>query len=70
MRKLTEDGQLRSYEVTITEMLQRVVTVEAMDHLGAEQIVSERWRNSEYVLDSNNFTGVEFDVEIAEERND
>jgi len=45
-----------SFEVTITETLQKVVTIEA------EQMVSDNWRDSEYVLGADNFAGVEFEA--------
>lgn len=48
------------YEVTITETLQKNVTVEADSQAEAEQIVSERWKNGEYILDADSFFGVEF----------
>jgi hypothetical protein len=52
----------RSFEVTITETLKLVVEVEAEDQQEAEQYVSDRWRNSEYVLDAANFVSVEFEA--------
>lgn len=48
------------YEVTITETLQKNVTVEAGSQAEAEQIVSDRWKNGEYILDVDSFSGVEF----------
>lgn len=48
------------YEVTITETLQKNVTVEADSQAEAEQIVSDRWKNGEYILDADSFSGVEF----------
>lgn len=48
------------YEVTITETLQKNVTVEAGSQAEAEQIVSDRWKNGEYILDADSFSGVEF----------
>ena len=36
------------------------VTVEADSQLEAEQLVSDRWNNSEYILDAGNFTGADF----------
>jgi len=49
-----------SYKVTITETLQKVVTVDADSYDDAEQIASNNWRTGDYILDSSNFTGVEF----------
>ena len=48
------------YEVTITETLQKNVTVEADSQFEAEQIVSDCWKNGEYILDADSFSGVEF----------
>ena len=36
------------------------VTVEAESQMEAEQMVSDNWRNREYILDADNFTGVDF----------
>ena len=49
-----------SYEVTITETLKLTVEVEADNQQEAKQIVSDNWSKSEYVLDADNFVGVEF----------
>ena len=50
----------KKFSVTITEILKMVVEVKAQNQQQAEQIVSDRWRNSEYILDADNFFGVEF----------
>ena len=70
----TENNGLKEFEVEITETLRRTVTVEAADRDEAEQIVSDNWRNSEYVLDADNFIGVEFEAskggrELARDEN-
>jgi len=52
--------QEKKFTVTITETLKLKVEVEAYDEYAAEQIVSDNWRKSEYVLDADNFMGVEF----------
>lgn len=51
---------MKEYDVTITETLKTTVTVEAESQLEAEQMVSDNWRNQEYILDADNFTGVDF----------
>lgn len=51
---------MKEYDVTITETLKMTVTVEAESQLEAEQMVSDNWRNQEYILDADNFTGVAF----------
>ena len=48
----------KKFNVTITETLKMVVEVEAQNQQQAEQIVSDRWRNSEYILDADNFCEV------------
>lgn len=51
---------MKEYDVTITETLKMTVTVEAESQMEAEQMVSDNWRNQEYILDADNFTGVDF----------
>lgn len=51
---------MKEFDVTITETLKMTVTVEADSQLEAEQLVSDRWNNSEYILDAENFTGADF----------
>lgn len=53
---------MRRFRVTITETLRMTVEVDAADQREAEQRVSDDWRNSTYVLDSDNFIGVAFDA--------
>ena len=52
----------RKYKVTITEISKMTVEVEADDQQQAEQMVSDGWHRSEYVLDADNFIGVEFEA--------
>ena len=49
-----------SFEVAIIETLKRVVTVDADNTAEAEQTVSDNWRAGDYILDADDFTGVEF----------
>jgi hypothetical protein len=58
----TRDLGSRTFTVTITETLKLTVEVEAKDQSEAEQIVSDNWNNSEYILDADNFVGVEFEA--------
>ena len=51
---------MKEYDVTITETLKMTVNVEAESQMEAEQMVSDNWRNQEYILDADNFTGVDF----------
>ena len=50
------------FKVTITEMLKRTVEVEADDLHEAEQMVSDSWHSSKYVLGADDFVGVEFEA--------
>jgi hypothetical protein len=51
---------MRGYKVTILETLRMTVDVEAENLIHAEQIISDNWKKSEYILDADNFVGVEF----------
>jgi len=62
LKAASEKAALREFEVTITETLKMKVTVEAKDRLEAEQIVSDKWRDSEYILDADDFIDVEFEA--------
>ena len=52
------------YKVLITETLKMLVPVEADNAVDAEQIISDKWHNSEYVLDAENFSEVNFKAEV------
>ena len=52
----------KEYKVLITETLQKTVIVEAGSEQEAHTRVSDAWKNAEYILDSDNFQGVEFHV--------
>lgn len=51
---------MAGYKVEIMETLRHVVEVEAGSQKMAEQIVNDRWKDGEYILDADNFAGVEF----------
>ena len=53
------------FEVFITETLSRKVTVEAKDEEEAFWKVRKGWHNEIYVLDSQDFIGVEFEVNLG-----
>ena len=57
-----ELGHPRKFKVTITETLKRMVEVDADDQYDAEQMVSDGWHNSKYILGSEDFDGVEFEA--------
>ncbi|MBR2207786.1 MAG: DpnD/PcfM family protein [Synergistaceae bacterium] len=48
------------------ETLFKIVTIEAETVEDAHTKVRERWHNSEYILDADDFAGVEFGVLPAE----
>ena len=51
---------MNEYDITIREALEMTVTVEAESREEARQIVADRWKNSEYILDADSFKDVEF----------
>lgn len=51
------------YYVSVTETLNKVVSVEAENEKQAMQLVQDAYDNSEIILDSDNFCGVEIGVE-------
>ncbi len=51
---------MKEYEVIITETLQKNIVVEADSREEAESVAEQKWRNSEYILDAEAFTGVTF----------
>ena len=63
---------MKNFDVEITETLQRKVSVEAASQEDAERMVTQAWNNQDYVLDSGDFTGVDFKTvgehELAETR--
>jgi hypothetical protein len=64
-----EENTMMTFKVTITETLQREVTVKAGSREEAELTVKGRWNYEEYVLDSSDFVRVDFKAEpIRRER--
>ena len=54
---------MKENAVKITETLEKVVYIKADNPLDAEELAQENYNRSEYVLDADNFVGVEFEVE-------
>lgn len=54
---------MKEFEVTITEKLQMVVTVEAETAEQAKQMVSDQWKAGDHVLDADNFVDVDFEAD-------
>ena len=61
---------MKTYEVTITETLQKTVEVKANSREEAERQVEENWNNSEYILDADSFVGVDFSARSNERSHD
>lgn len=52
------------YEVTITETLQRRISVSAASAEEAEAKVTDRWNNSEIILNADDFVGVDYKAKL------
>lgn len=52
----------KSYRVRITERLVMYVDVEANSKEEAEQIATDNWHNGDYLIDSENFDGVDVET--------
>lgn len=52
----------KEFEITITEILKQTVIVKADNPENAKQIVCDNWHKGEYVLDADNFVGVDFEI--------
>ncbi len=52
----------KTYKVTVTETLQRTITVNAEDELDAVQKVKDMYNNEEIVLDSEDHINTDIDV--------
>ena len=50
---------MKEYDVTIQETLEMTVSVEAESREEARQMVADRWKNGEYILDADSFKDVE-----------
>lgn len=64
-----EPATPKKYRVAIIETLRRIVAVEADDPDQAEQIVSDGWHRSKYILDAEDFAEVEFEAVVGEQGN-
>lgn len=54
---------MKEFNVIITETLRKVVTVEAETAEDAKDMVDAAWHNSEYILEAEDFDGVEFTIQ-------
>lgn len=60
-------SSIKKFNVTITETLKLTVEVKAENHQEAERIVSNQWKNCNYILSGDNFTVVEFVANLLED---
>lgn len=51
---------MNDYEIEISESLSRIVTCKAHSREEAMALIQQQYRNSEIVLDADDFTSVEF----------
>lgn len=58
---------MKTYQVTITETLQKTVEVEANSKEEAEELVERKWNDNEYILDAEAFVGVDFSA-VSQQR--
>lgn len=58
---------MKEYDIKITETLEKTVTVKAESMEAAQAKVEEEYYNSKHILDSENFTGVDFSAEAERE---
>jgi hypothetical protein len=59
---------MSEYKVRINEVLEMIVTVEAESATQAREIVESGYKNSEYILDADNYRGVVFSTPVKTER--
>ena len=53
---------MKEYDVTITETLEKVVTIEAESKDEALKLAEEMWKNADIILDAENFADVDYNV--------
>ena len=51
---------MKEFEIQIKETLVMNVTVEAENAVQARELVERKWKDGDYVLDSNHFKNVSF----------
>lgn len=59
---------MKEYDVTITETLEKTVTIKASSIYEADLKISEMYRNEEIVLDETNYTGVEYNIREVKDK--
>jgi hypothetical protein len=58
---------LKEFEVTITETLEKKITVEALSKGEAEQAVRDMWNDEDIILDADDFIDVSFNTDDGKE---
>ncbi len=58
---------MKEFEVTITETLQKTVSIEAETKEEAKQLVEDMWKDGDIILDADNFADVEYAVDDGKE---
>lgn len=58
---------MKEFEVTITEALEKKITVEAMSKDEAEQAVRDMWNDADIILDAEDFINVSFNTDDGQE---
>lgn len=58
---------MKEFEVTITETLEKKITVEALSRNEAEQAVRDMWNGADIVLDADDFIDVSFKTNDGKE---
>lgn len=54
---------MKEFQVTISETLEKMVTIKAENKEEAKRLVQEQWEDEKYILGADDFTGAKFDVE-------
>ena len=58
---------MKEFEVTITETLEKKITVEALSKGEAEQAVRDMWNDADIILDADDFIDVSFNTDNGKE---
>lgn len=58
---------MKEFEVTITEMLQKTVSIEAETKEEAKQLVEDMWKEGDIILDADDFADVEYAADNGKE---
>jgi hypothetical protein len=59
---------VKEYDVRIREALEKTVTVEATSMAHAKHLAEKNWKNSDYILDADDFKNVTFQTLYPQNR--